>query len=332
MEWGDASGTALMDVRTRTWSPEAMSAVDGALASKLPPLVPAGRAAGVLRADTAARWGLAGDVIVTGSGDNMMAAIGTGNVADGIVTASFGTSGTVYACAGRPAVDPGHEVATFCDATGRWLLLACTMNVTVATEMVRGQFGWSHEEFAAAAARVAPGSDGLLLLPFFEGERTPNLPDGTGVWLGLRGRTCDAPHMARASMEGVTLGLNYGLNRLRDLGVAPVEIRLTGGGSRSPVWRQIAADVFNCPVVCLAHDEGAAYGAALHAMWVWSSGQGRPLPIGQVTARFVAVDEATRAVPAPAAAALYREMQRLFDTAARDLRGAFGLHRQLINR
>ena len=330
MEWGDASGTALMDVRTRTWCREAVAAIDAGLAAKLPPLAYSTRPAGVVLRDLAARWGLGADVVVTGSGDNMMGAIGTGNVREGIITASLGTSGTIYACAEQPAIDPRREIATFCDATGRWLLLACTMNVTVATEMVRNLFGWTLDQMADAVASVPAGSDGLLLLPFFEGERTPNVPDGTGVWIGVRDKTFDAPHMARAAMEGVTLGLNYGLNRLRELKLTPTEIRLTGGGAHSAAWRQIAADIFNCPVVCLSHDEGAAYGAALHAMWGWSHERDEPMSIERLTGQFVTTDESSRAVPNPATRRIYREAQVLFDTAAYDLGPAFSHHRRMI--
>lgn len=331
MEWGDASGTALMDVRTRTWRAEALEAIDPGLVAKLPPLSPSIEAAGTVQPSVAARFGLGPGVFVSGSGDNMMGAIGTGNVSDGIVTASLGTSGTIYACSETPIVDPGGEVAAFCDATGRWLPLVCTMNVTVATEMVRKMFGLDHAALSAAASSVPPGSEGLLLVPFFEGERTPNVPDGTGVWIGVRPRTSDAAHMARAAMEGVTLGLNYGLNRLRGLGLAPREIRLTGGGSKSAVWRQIAADVFDCPVVCPVSEEGAAYGAALHAMWVWHHATGSPRPIADIARQFVALDETTRAVPDARAAAVYREMQALFDRSARDLGGVFAAHRRLLS-
>jgi xylulokinase len=331
MEWGDASGTALMDVRSRTWCAEAIAAIDPGLAGTLPPLAHPREPAGVVRPEIARQFGLGPDVLVSGSGDNMMGAIGTGNVVDGIVTASLGTSGTIYACSEQPIVDPAGEVAAFCDATGRWLPLVCTMNVTVATEMVRTLFGLDHAALSEAAASVQPGSNGLMLVPFFEGERTPNVPDGTGVWVGVRPRTFTAAHMARAAMEGVTLGLNYGLNRLRSLGLAPREIRLTGGGSRSAVWRQIAADVFNCPVVCPASEEGAAYGAALHAMWVWHHARGEGVPITDIAQQFVALDDTTHAVPNQGAAGVYREMQDLFDEAARDLSGVFARHRRLLS-
>jgi xylulokinase len=330
MEFGDASGTALMDVRARTWSREAIDAIDPALASKLPMLSEPGVPAGRVRPKLAERWGLGPDVLVSGSGDNMMGAIGTGCVRDGVVTASFGTSGTIYACASSPVVDPEGEVAAFCDATGRWLPLVCTMNVTVATEMVRRRFDLDHDGFAHAAAAVAPGADGLVLVPFLEGERTPNQPDGTGVFFGVREGTFDAGHLARAAMEGVTMGMNYGLRRLRQLGIEPREIRLTGGGAKSAVWRGIAADIFDCPVVCPASEEGAAYGAALHAMWTWSNTRGPRGRIEDITDRFVALDPATGAEPDPARAAAYVRQQGLFDRVVADLGGSFSLHRALL--
>src|SRR5207253_3010535 len=106
-----------------------------------------------------------------------------------------------------------------------------------------------------------PGSHGLLLMPYFEGERTPNLPEGTGVFLGVTPRTFNPALLARSAMEGVTLGMNYGLNRLRALGIQPKQIRVTGGGAKSAVWRQIMADIFQCEVIGMKTSEGAALGA-----------------------------------------------------------------------
>ncbi|MBK9992357.1 MAG: xylulokinase, partial [Verrucomicrobia bacterium] len=142
MEYGDASGTALLDVRKRTWCKEAVRAIDSRLEKALPKLIEAHEAAGCIRPEIAARFGLNTDVLVSaGGGDNMMGAIGTGNVEPGIVSASFGTSGTIYACSNKPVVDPDGEIAAFCDSTGNWLPLLCTMNVTTATEMMRALFG-----------------------------------------------------------------------------------------------------------------------------------------------------------------------------------------------
>jgi xylulokinase len=140
------------------------------------------------------------------------------------------------------------------------------MNVTVATEAARNLFGWSHTQAEEEIRRVPAGSDGLLFLPYLQGERTPNLPQATGVFHGLTPRTMKPGHLMRATMEGVTLGLAYGLAGLRSLGVVPTEIRVTGGGSKSAVWRQICADILGCRVVTLAEAEGAALGAAIQAL------------------------------------------------------------------
>jgi xylulokinase len=350
MEHGDASGTALMDVRRRVWAKPVLKAIDAGLEGMLPPLEHSAKPQGTLREELKARWEITGDVLVSsGGGDNMMGAIGTGNVSPGIVTVSLGTSGTIYACSDMPVIDPLGEVAAFCDSTGHWLPLVCTMNVTVATEMVCAALGLDHAGLARAATQAPAGSDGLLLVPFFEGERTPNCPEGTGVFFGARPATFDAPHLARAAMEGATLGLNYGLSRMRELGIEPREIRATGGGAKNAVWRQILADVFNAPVVCLNQEEGAAYGAAIQAKWscenrAWAgaaacqSGDRAATPpahpsalaLRDITDCFLRPDESTRALPNPAAVARYRDLQELFNRLVADLRGAFTQHRALL--
>ncbi len=331
MEYGDASGTALLDVRNRGWSQAAINAIDPRIAEMLPELINADDIAGTLREELANEFGLSNFVMVSsGGGDNMMGAIGTGNVKPGVVTVSLGTSGTIYACSAHPVIDPKGEVAAFCDSTGKWLPLVCTMNVTVATEMVREQFKLSHEELAQAAASVPAGNDGLLLIPFFEGERTPNAPDGTGVYFGLRAKTFSVAHFARAAMEGTTLGLNYGLNRLRGLGIEPTEIRATGGGAKSKVWRQIMADVFNAEVVCTISEEGAAVGAAIQATWASHKHSGTSVNIEDLCDRYLALDEATRARPNAANVVLYAKMQTLHDRLAQGLGTAFGEHRKLL--
>lgn len=297
MEFGDASGTALLDVREREWCAPIVEFVAPDLAEKLPPLRSSLEPVGTLKAGLLAEWGLSGPVTVSaGGGDNMMSAIGTGNLGSGVVTASLGTSGTICACSEAAVIDPAGEIAAFCDSTDRWLPLVCTMNVTLVTETVRHLFGWDHAACDEAIRSVKPGSDGLLLLPYLTGERTPNLPRGCGVFHGLTTTNFTAPHLARAAMEGVTLGLGYGLQRLRTLGVSPTEIRLTGGGSLSPVWRQICADVFETPVVGLATGEGGALGAAIQAASQAEGGSGES--ISALAARLVRCDESTRAVPA----------------------------------
>ncbi|MBE0542793.1 MAG: xylulokinase [Verrucomicrobia bacterium] len=333
MEYGDASGTALLDVRKRKWARSVLDAIDPGLGNKLPPLISSDQPAGQLQSATAKQLGLNPGVLVSaGGGDNMMGAIGTGNTRAGVITASFGTSGTIYACAEKPVVDPQGGIAAFCDSTNRWLPLLCTMNVTVATEMVRLDFGWSHERYAAESARIPAGANGLLLLPYFEGERTPNMPDGTGVWFGVNQKTFEAGHFARAAMEGVTLGMNYGLRRLAELGVKPTQIRATGGGAKSKVWRQIMADVFDAEVVTLKVGEGAAYGAALQALWCWRLQQGEKISIAEISDRFVELNRDETAEPAAATVKVYRELQALQDELSQTLRGVFAKHREFVLR
>jgi len=302
------------------------------LAAKLPKLISSDQPAGTLQTSTAKRLGLNTDVVVSaGGGDNMMGAIGTGNTRPGVVTASFGTSGTIYACAGKPVVDPKGEIAAFCDSTNRWLPLQCTMNVTVATELIRKDFKWTHAQYEAAARKAPAGSDGLLLLPYLEGERTPNVPDGTGVYFGVRAGTFTEKHFARATMEGVTLGMNYGLRRLEKLGVKPTQIRATGGGANSKLWRQIMADVFNAQVVTLKVGEGAAYGAALQALWSLRNNQGGNVSIEEITDRFVKLNTRETAEPNPENVAVYREVQALQDDLSKSLRKPFAKHRALVS-
>jgi len=332
MEHGDASGTALMDVRRRVWSREVLAAIDRRLAACLPALSGSQEIAGTLRPELAARFGLSPEVIVSaGGGDNMMGAIGTGNVAPGVVTASFGTSGTIYATAAKPVVDPRGEIAAFCSSTGAWMPLLCTMNATTVTEQVRALFNFDLAALEAAAASVPPGAGGLLLLPYLAGERTPSVPDGSGVLLGLTARTGTPGHLARAAMEGVAMGMNFGLLRLTALGVRAKEIRVTGGGAKSPLWRQIMADVFGVPVVGMREDEGAALGGALQAAWALDRREGRKTKLSELTGRVVALDESTRCVPDRARAARYRELQKLQDRLGLALRDLFPAQRRLTD-
>ena len=330
MEFGDASGSALMDVRKRVWSKTAINAIDKNLADFLPPISASHEAAGTLTPELAEKFGFSSDVVVSaGGGDNMMGAIGTGNVVPGCITASFGTSGTIYAHSANPVVDPAGEIAAFCASTDGWLPLLCTMNVTTVTEQMRALFGYDRAAFEAAVASVEPGAGGLVLVPYLAGERTPNVPDGSGVLFGLSAKTFSAAHFARAAMEGVTMGMNYGLRRLAELGVKAKEIRLTGGGAKSPVWRQLMADIFGVPVVAMVEDEGAALGGALQAAWCVALREGRKAKITDFTQSAVKLNEATRCTPKKANVDRFCELQVLQDQTSTALRAVFSAQRKL---
>lgn len=237
-----------------------------------------------------------------------MAAIGTGNVRPGTVTASLGTSGTIYSYSDRPIVDQRGELASFCSSSGGWLPLICTMNVTVATEQVRNLLGLRVEEMSQLAGSVAPGAEGLLLLPYFNGERTPPLPTATATLTGIDTLNMRPETMCRAAMEGATLGLRYGLDILQENGVEPEEIRLVGGGAKNDVWCQIIADIFGCQIVCLEQEEAGATGAALQALWCYENFCGNRTAIFEVTDKYVRVKESTRREPDGANGAFYTDL------------------------
>src|SRR5215469_2592682 len=254
MEYGDASSTGLLDVRTRRWCEPVIEFIDPALEEKLPSLGSSRQAVGLLRDTLRQKWGLKSSPIISaGGGDNMMGAIGTGNVLSGVVTVSLGTSGTVYAYSTEPVVDSEGEVAAFCDSTDKWLPLVCTMNVTVATEQLRKLFGWDIDGLNEAVGSAPAGASGVTFLPY-----------------------------------------------------------LTGGRSKSKVWRQICADTFRVPVVCLATAEGAALGAALHGAWVDSLVNNKSVSLPDLTNRVVKLDESSRANPDRSNAQLYQDKYSRF--------------------
>jgi D-xylulose kinase len=307
-EFGDASGTAYFDVKSRTWSDTLLDAIDdtGRLQDCMPDLIASDEPVGTIRSEIAEQFQLHPDVLVSsGGGDNMMAAIGTGNVLPGIVTTSLGTSGTIYSFSDQPVIDPNGELAAFCSSSGGWLPLVCTMNVTVSTELTRELLNLSVAELNDMASTAATGAEGILLLPYFNGERTPALPNAKAAFFGLTSTNYTPANLARASMEGATLGLRYGLNVLRQQGITPTDIRLVGGGAKSPLWRQMVADVFDCPVVCPQSSEAGAVGAALQAMWCYINQKSGALSLAELTDRYIALDEATRAVPDPSRASSY---------------------------
>ena len=250
-EYGDASGTGYFNVRTRQWDVELLRDIDpdGRLEAALPELIEAHQPVGPLLPQIAEQLGLNPWALVSsGGGDNMMAAIGTGCVEEGRLAMSLGTSGTLFAWSASPKVDPQGRWAAFCASDGGWLPLICTMNCTVVTEQVADAFGFSTRYGDGHLRATSPGADGLVMLPFLNGERTPDLPLGKGVLAGLDTTNMTPAHVYRAAMEGATYSLKYGFDAFVRAGMRFERIVLTGGGSNSAAWRQLVADVFGLPV------------------------------------------------------------------------------------
>lgn len=314
MEAGDASGTGWLDVRTRRWSPELLAAIDPDrdLTASLPPLLDAD-ASVPIQASTAEALGLSAEVRVSvGGGDNMMAAIGTGNVVPGRLTMSLGTSGTLFAHAAQPVVDDDARWAAFCASADGWLPLICTMNCTVATETIGRLLGLDTAAREALLADTAPGADGLLLLPFFNGERTPNLPAGRGCLHGMTPSNMTPAHLVRAAMEGATCSLRSGYDALVEAGLQFDTLLLTGGGSRSAIWRKMAADMLELPVRVPVQAEGAAFGAALQALWALQRQGGDAGTLADLVNAHVQFDDAAAALPTDAGVDAYRTQYRAF--------------------
>jgi len=273
----DASGTLLLDVARRRWSMEILELVEMD-ESLLPRLYESPEISGLISATGAAATGLhAGTPVVAGAGDQAAGAIGMGVVSSGTVSATIGTSGVVLAATSGPALDPKGRLHTFCHAVpGRWMVMGVTQAAGFSLHWFRDQFGAgtnghcgsrsdSYDTLTADAAKVPPGCDGLLWAPYLMGERTPYLdPAARGALVGLTASHTRA-HVIRAILEGVAFSLRDTFTIFEEIKVPVKTIRLGGGGARSPLWRQIQADVYGQRVEIVEAEEGAAYGAAILA-------------------------------------------------------------------
>ena len=310
-EYGDASGSGFFDIRQRDWSDEVLLKIDDSelLRAALPPLLSSEQAVGQLSAKAATALGLKqGTLVSSGGGDNMMGAIGTGNVSPGHITMSLGTSGTLYAYMPEPCIDRNGLVAAFCSSNNGWLPLICTMNVTNVTSLFQGLFDFDHDRFNQALQHTSVGADGLILAPFFNGERSPDLPEARGSLLGIDSQNFSANNLCRAAAEGVSFGLRYGLELFENNGLESQCIRLIGGGSKSSAWRQIIADMMNTPVEVPMEPEAAALGAAIQAQWCHSQSNGGTISLEDICKQGVKLDEALQCEPNVAHAEQYKDI------------------------
>lgn len=269
LDKADGAGTILFDLKARNWSPEVLDAL-GINPAWLPPTFEGTEITGVVTADAAALTGLRpGTPVVAGGGDQAANGVGTGAVHDGVVALSLGTSGVVFVSTSSPVIEPQGRLHAFCHAApGQWHLMGVMLSAAGSLRWQRDTLapGVSFDALVDAAATIPAGSDGLYFLPYLTGERTPH-PDplARGAFIGLTVRH-SLPHMTRAVLEGVAFGLRDSFELIQQAGAGQItQVRASGGGARSSLWRQILADVFQAEIVTLNTTEGAAYGAALLA-------------------------------------------------------------------
>jgi xylulokinase len=269
----DASGTLLLDVAKRGWSKEVLSktGIDEAF---LPKVFESQEVCGAVNEEGAAATGLKrGTPVVAGAGDQAAGAVGIGITRPGVVSATIGTSGVVFAATDQPSLDPKGRIHTFCHAVpGRWHVMGVTQAAGLSLRWFRDNFGAGkedgrdpYERLSEEAASVAAGAEGAFWAPYLMGERTPHLdPSARAAFVGLTASHTRA-HLIRAVLEGVAYSLKDTFSIFSEIGVPVHQIRLGGGGARSPLWRQIQADVYGHEIEIVEAEEGAAYGAAILA-------------------------------------------------------------------
>ncbi len=318
-EPGSASGTGLFDIRNRRWSDEIIRFIDPSLGQLLPPIGASDQPRGLLRAALAKDWGVS-ELTQVGAGSSapQLSALSAGCVAGGTVALELGANGTVLGVGAKPVIDLRDEIFPLCSATGSWLGMASSPNTSLAPEVLKRHYGWSAGDYEMMVASIAPGADGLLMLPYFAAEKIPRLIDGCGVLHGITPSNFTPAHLARSVAEGVALGLSYAMSRLRDIGFEPAEIRLFGTGSGSMVMRQLLADALGTAVVPVSSKHGAAVGAAMQAAVSFFRQCGESLGFEEIGSYLVVGDQAGRCEPDPANRELYQDLmarqQYLVDT------------------
>ena len=329
-EVSDASGTLLLDVVNRTWSDRLLGLLE-IDKSLLPSLHESPDVTGTLTDEGSRALGLRpGIPVVGGGGDQAAGAVGNGIVSPGIVSATLGTSGVVFAHSDTPTRDPRGRVHTMCHAVpGKWCVFGCMLSAGGSFQWLRNELG-AQETLAARKKKVdpydllvsrarqaPPGSEGLFFLPYLTGERCPHPdPYARGGWIGLTART-NRDMLIRSLLEGVTFGMRDALEIMRQMGIPITQVRASGGGARSEFWRQLQADIYKLPIVTTNATEGPAYGVALLAgvgTGVWSSVE---------EACKTSIKHTEKVTPNKKLAALYDRYYAVFDKLYFDLKDRF---------
>lgn len=318
----DASGTGVFDVANRRWSAEMISGL-GLEASFFPQAHESATVCGRVTEEAAAATGLkAGTPMVAGAGDQAASAVGNGIVRSGIASCTLGTSGVVFAHMEAPAYDPQGRVHTFCHAVpGKWHVMGVTQGAGLSLQWFRNTLapGVPYDELMKEAAQAEPGSDGLFWLPYLMGERTPHLDAlARGGWVGLTARHKRA-HLVRSIIEGVSYSQRDCLDVILELQVEVSQVRASGGGANSALWRQILADVLRRRIVTLSSTEGSAYGAALLGM----VGSGAFGSVEEACTATIA--EASQVDPRPFESSAYQRRHEVFRTLYPTLKSTFPL-------
>ncbi len=307
----DMSGTLMLDQSKRDWSAKMLElfGIDRAI---LPPVYESHEITGLVTRRVARQLGVSvGTPVVAGAGDQPAGAVGCGVVKAGLVSAAIGTSGVVLTHSPEYITDPTGGVQTFCSAVaGEYCIFGCILSAGGSAKWLRGTLGDSYESLNRQAARADAGCGGLFFLPYLTGERTPHAdPLARGGWIGITARTTRV-ELIRSVMEGVTFAMNDALTILRDHGVKPRQIRLSGGGARSALWRQMQADIYGSTCVTVRTEEGPAYGAAILA----AVGVGGYASVRQACKAVVKTMRTIKPDPAArrAYARYYRQYRRLY--------------------
>lgn len=318
-EVSDASGTLFFDVRNRSWSKQVLEDL-GISQNVLPDVFESYEISGEVSKAVAEETGLAqGTPVVGGGGDQASGAVGNGIVETGIISSTIGTSGVVFAFTDEVKIDPLGRIHTFCHAVpDKWHVMGVTQGAGLSYRWLRDNFGHmekaigeltgvdAYEVLGEEASRALPGSEGLIFLPYLMGERTPHLdPNARGVFFGITGRSTRS-EMIRSVMEGVVYSLRDTFAIFDELGIPYSQVRASGGGARSRLWRQMQADIFGTEIVTINASEGPALGVALLA--------------GVGTGVYSSVEEACRATiqiasriePSPKEMSIYDEYYKVY--------------------